>query len=435
MDTHTNPSSKTTATAGVTSCDMAPVPALLASVASLGERLLRDQEDQEARLELLRAARKLWLSLETPRETVVRHTTVDPPTIVALTVGSETGLWEHLARRNDDPFKAADVAVEVGVDPPLLSRFMRHLAATDYLVEAGPDTYERTHFTKAMGQSLVSGSYAPFCKYTMPAYSNFPAYAASPACRWTTPTDMHDGNYQHAAGTRLNYLEHVQSQPGDGHRFARHMELCSLGRPGWADGRGFYPVRERLVDGFDGRRLDDGGNGDDQGAVLLVDVGGSTGHDLMDLCAAYPDLPGRLVLQDLPVVLKNAGRLDPRIDVVEHDFFTAQPVIGARAYYLHSILHDWPDEACITILSLLRAAMRPAYSRLLIHDVVIPDAGAHPEATGHDVAMLALLSGMERRRAQWEGLVTRAGLKVVGVWAPAARNGQSVIECEVLAAE
>ena len=76
MDSNTNPSSKT-ATADVTSCDMAPVPALLASVASLGERLLQDRGDQEARLELLRAARKLWLSLETPRETVVRHTTVD----------------------------------------------------------------------------------------------------------------------------------------------------------------------------------------------------------------------------------------------------------------------------------------------------------------------------------------------------------------------
>lgn len=161
----------------------------------------------------------------------------------------------------------------------------------------------------------------------MPAYSNFPAYAAGPSCRWTTPTDMHDGNYQHAAGTTLNYLEHVQSQPADGHRFARHMELCSLGRAGWADGSGFYPVRERLVDGFDNGQGGDG-DGDGEGAVLLVDVGGSTGHDLMDFCAAYPDLPGRLVLQDLPVVLKNAGRLDPRIDVVEHDFFTAQPVIG-----------------------------------------------------------------------------------------------------------
>lgn len=76
--------------------------------------------------------------------------------------------------------------------------------------------------------------------------------------------------------------------------------------------------------------------------------------------------------------------------------------------------------------------MRPGYSRLLVHDVVIPGAGAHPEATGHDVAMLALLSGMERRREQWEGLVAAAGLRVVGVWAPAAGNGQSVIECEVL---
>ncbi|RAL03513.1 uncharacterized protein BO80DRAFT_442634 [Aspergillus ibericus CBS 121593] len=40
-------------------------------------------------------------------------------------------------------------------------------------------------------------------------------------------------------------------------------------------------------------------------------------------------------------------------------------LLGSRAYYLHSILHDWPDDVCHQILAPLKAAMVPGISRLL----------------------------------------------------------------------
>lgn len=64
--------------------------------------------------------------------------------------------------------------------------------------------------------------------------------------------------------------------------------------------------------------------------VLLVDVGGSMGHDLSEFRRKWSDAPGRLVLQDLPDVVAQAkaGQLHPSIEAMEHDFFTEQPIKG-----------------------------------------------------------------------------------------------------------
>ena len=75
------------------------------------------------------------------------------------------------------------------------------------------------------------------------------------------------------------------------------------------------------------------------GDVLLVDVGGGVGQDLLKFHAKHPDLRGRLILQDLPDVVNNA-KVPEYIEAMGHDFFTPQPIHGAKAYYLHSILHD-----------------------------------------------------------------------------------------------
>lgn len=64
--------------------------------------------------------------------------------------------------------------------------------------------------------------------------------------------------------------------------------------------------------------------------ALLVDMGGSVGHDLSEFRRKWSDAPGRLVLQDLPKVLEQARTmsLHPSIEIMDHDFFTEQPVRG-----------------------------------------------------------------------------------------------------------
>lgn len=94
------------------------------------------------------------------------------------------------------------------------------------------------------------------------------------------------------------------------------MSAYHQGRPSWMDA-GFYPVSQ-LAQGL---KHED---------VLLVDVGGSVGHDLSEFQRKWSDMPGRLVLQDLPDVIEQAQSmlLHPRIEATAHDFFTEQPIKG-----------------------------------------------------------------------------------------------------------
>ena len=64
-------------------------------------------------------------------------------------------------------------------------------------------------------------------------------------------------------------------------------------------------------------------------AVLIVDVGGSHGHDLIRFKKQYPSLPGRLILQDLPETINSLSGELSGIEPMAYNFFNPQPVKGA----------------------------------------------------------------------------------------------------------
>lgn len=65
----------------------------------------------------------------------------------------------------------------------------------------------------------------------------------------------------------------------------------------------------------------------EQERAHFVDVGGSIGHQCARLKAKYPDLPGRIILQDLPATIKAAKPIEG-VEFMPYDFFTPQPVQG-----------------------------------------------------------------------------------------------------------
>lgn len=92
------------------------------------------------------------------------------------------------------------------------------------------------------------------------------------------------------------------------------------GNPRWLD---YFPVTTQV---------DDLSTAED--AVTLVDIGGNLGHDVKLFRERCPDIPGRVVLMDLPEVVR--GNTDPLdgVEKVEYDFFTPQPVIGNKPPFL-----------------------------------------------------------------------------------------------------
>lgn len=100
---------------------------------------------------------------------------------------------------------------------------------------------------------------------------------------------------------------------------------------------------------------------------------------------------------------------------------------GARLYFLHHVLHDWPDDASVLILEQIAHAMEPNYSRVLIGENVLPDHGAPILKAELDWAMMTLHCGMTRTVNDWRRLCDRAGLKLVKYWPPPG-DGDGILE-------
>ena len=164
--------------------------------------------------------------------------------------------------------------------------------------------------------------------------------------------------------------------------------------------------------------------------TLLVDIGGGVGHDLIALKNANPDLQGKMIVQDIPVVIDSINNLPSGIQAMKHNFFSEQPVKGAKAYYLANVLHDWPDKQALKILANVKEAMNPE-SILLINENVLPESKVSMYSASADLMMMTNFSSLERTEKQFRMLLDQAGLELVKVWVPeqlAEGEGRRLLE-------
>lgn len=208
-------------------------------------------------------------------------------------------------------------------------------------------------------------------------------------------------------------FEWLRSEP---RRFEAFQQAMSIGPQARAPWFNVFPLEAEL-----GNFLKES-----PAAPAFVDIGGGFGHQCAALAAAFPALKGRLVLQDMPHTLAIAPRLDG-VEAMAHDFFGPQPVAGAKFYYMRNVLHDWPRDKAVAILSRIRDAMGPG-SQLLIDEIVLPNSGAHWHATCMDMLMMTAVGARERTVDEWGGLLDAAGLRVVKIHTYLARHQDSIIQ-------
>ena len=229
----------------------------------------------------------------------------------------------------------------------------------------------------------------------------------------------------------------MQEHPKLYQMFNNHMTATHAGLSSWMDDHAF-PFAVNLLEGAS----------TETDAVFFVDIGGGNGHDVSELCRRHPEISNRMVLQDQANVVENVKSLDPRIEVMGHNFFEEQPIKGrcfeiewqqtsnakcsegARAYFMHRVLHDWPDDKCRDILAKTKVAMTKGYSKLLLNEMVVPDTGAPGNSTGIDLLMMSLFSARERTEQGWRTLLDGAGLRIVKIWHVQA-EAESLIEAEI----
>ncbi|KAL9086500.1 MAG: hypothetical protein Q9165_007116 [Trypethelium subeluteriae] len=293
-----------------------------------------------------------------------------------------------------------------------------HLAAMNVVGEKDSDIYIALPLTKALTEARYRDGIVYTYDVAGPSFRSMPEYLKG--IKYSLPTELTNGAFQYAHKTDLPFFAWLDKNPPYLSLFNSYMSAYRAGKPSWVD-PGFYPIADRLSSGFDASKSD----------VILVDVGGGLGHDMQELKTKHPSLPGRLVLQDRPEVIANATEAAGGIfDSMSHDFFTTQPIKSARAYYLHSVLHDWGDEDCAKILQQLKPAMRAGYSKLLINEIIVPDQNPSWPVTSMDQLVFALGAMKERTEADWRGILERAGFYIVKIFGY-EMGSESLIEAEL----
>jgi ubiquinone/menaquinone biosynthesis C-methylase UbiE len=160
-------------------------------------------------------------------------------------------------------------------------------------------------------------------------------------------------------------------------------------------------------------------------AKTVVDIGGGQGHFVLSLLKTHPHLAG--VVFDLPLVINSVNNVtvDDRMSYVSGDFFH-EVYGGGDVYILKSVLHNWDDQACVTILQNCYKVMKPA-ARLLIIERVIPLGNEKSEAILFDINMLVMTEGQERTEAAYRRLLDASGFILHQI--VCTESAVSILEC------
>ncbi|KAI1172937.1 S-adenosyl-L-methionine-dependent methyltransferase [Nemania sp. FL0916] len=378
---------------------MSSLDQALAILAKIGPELSSSEPE---RLRLSDALLSALRRVQSPWDIACAHGWIELTTTAAIKTLIDTGLFTKWAEHGAKPTSAGEFAKLTGADPVLLGRLLRHLAAQHLITESGEDTYASTPWSLALGTDTATTSiYGTFYhEVNAPLAISLPSFLKETGFK--NPTDSQASNFQRVHGHGSTYFDFIASSPLRNKEFADAMDCHARGNilP-WTE---VYDTNQIIAHAKPGR-------------PLVVDVGGSKGHDLDKFRQKHADIPrGSLILQDLPEVLDNLT-VDSSITVCPHDFFTAQPIKGAAIYYLHLILHDWPNERATEILKNISEAMEPGYSRILLHEDVVALRDPSVQATVADMTMLMCFSSAERTENEWRALVEGVeGLRIIKVW-------------------
>ncbi|KAI0592982.1 putative O-methyltransferase [Biscogniauxia sp. FL1348] len=368
-----------------------------------------------AREQLINLSQALISSLELPSEAIQRMGWAEPARSAHCRIAVELKLFEIL-KENDQGLSAKELATKANANDVLIGRILKHLVAMNIVGESGVDKFVATPLSNALTESKYRDGIIYTYDVAGPSFRGLPEYLKR--INYAHPTDLMNGPFQAAHKTQLPFFAWLDKNPPYLQTFNNYMAAYRAGKPSWVD-PGFYPVAE-LTEGFDPSTNE----------VLLVDVGGGMGHDLQELKQKHPSLPGKLVLQDRPEVITSIEGSQGVFEAASHDFFTPQPVANARAYYLHSVLHDWGDEDCLRILEQLKPAMKPGYSKLLINEIIVPSQNATWPITSMDQLVFVLGAMRERTEEHWQDLLKKAGFKIVKIYSY-EMGSESLIEAEV----
>ena len=292
----------------------------------------------------------------------------------------------------------ADLSAKTKLEDSLLERQLRLLVGTGFLDMTENFEYKHTKFSDAYRQVPGPGNFFQFmndeCMATLVHFHTYLSEVRGPP--YNEPDDPLRNPYTSRHNMDGHPVWEVMAQ------FPKRIKAFQLGFMSQEDS---VPI----IGFYDFSKLYDAANDGDR--MTLVDVGGGQGQSLAQILKAYPTLDAkRLVLQDLPQPIEQAQlELPSEMVKMVHDFWTPQPIKGAKAYLLRRVVHDYSDENVVKILTHLKNAME-ADSRILIADMVMPKRVREADlpAAAMDCTVM-VMGGKERTEEGFVKLLEEAG--------------------------
>lgn len=406
--------------------DVASIRANLTSLATEMLEMSKTFEPQEGQLfstepAIVQRARAFISSAQAPMEYAMAMTT---STIGAAVIRTLTHIVALQAIPPQDGATTRQIAQKVCAQENLVERLLRTAVSVGFLTYDPEHTlYKHTHLSEPWAQpgNLASDMFnfcydsclAPVILLPDWLSHNDPEHPSE-------PIDHNAGThnpltYRHGTEGK-SVFETLAQEPESLAVFSRVLKAAANLKPF----TGIYPW-ERLADS-------------DPERTLFVDIGGGPGAAIAAILSAHPELPASgFVLQDLPNVIELARQSLPAgVQLQPHDFFTPNPVKGAKVYHIRACLHDWPDEMCVRMLRNVVPAMEQD-SRLLIVECLLPTDPREDEGGlmgFQDMAMMCL-GGKERTALGFEEIVKGAGFKVEKIWEGEKIGRFVAIECKL----
>ncbi|KAL9045235.1 MAG: hypothetical protein Q9214_001696 [Letrouitia sp. 1 TL-2023] len=363
-------------------------------------------KDKTARKALLEATRKAALALEAPGDTIQRIVYL-PLQLTIARVANDIDLFETIVHHGT--VTTEQIAKEKDVNEVLMGRLLRFMASHEMVAEVKENTWAASNITRALTVPGLKGGINHNFDTVMPCYQQLPKFLLD--TKFQNPTDSFHSPFQRAHKTDQLAFVWMHEHPSSLDFFVKWMGAQHEGQPIWLD---VFPFEQKLCN-----------HNLAPETPLFVDVGGGAGHQCHALKARHPHAPGRVILQDLPQTISQAAPTEG-IETMAYDFWTPQPIKGARAYYMRNILHDYPDTECVKILENTKTAMG-AGSIILIDDMVLPSTDAHYHAATLDMMVMSALAAMERSEKQWQSLLDAAGLKIQDIYVYTEEFRDSII--------
>ncbi|RVX74920.1 hypothetical protein B0A52_01197 [Exophiala mesophila] len=343
-----------------------PLTALVTELAQLAATYVpstsHDAASQAPKAALINLAKKIQYSLMDPGQMVQAHSLQMAEQVSVRTL-LDLKVFEQFPEQGRT-ISVQALSDKTGVQAALLERLLRPLAGSGFLTQSPDGTFGATKFSTAY-TSFPGLFFTLMFDHFLQPMTDLPAYIkkhgpVEPTSFYINPYS----EYHNAADSGLTTWEIMSKDP----------EKLKTFQIGLTTGDAMVPVVGYYD--FNQLALTDEEVQQTPDRVSLVDIGGGVGNVVKRILDASPSLnPKNIVLEDLAPILEMSEKenVAPEgVRKVVHDFWTPQPIQGAKAYYFRRVFHDYSDELCAKALKQIIPVLAPD-SRILVADMLLPE--------------------------------------------------------------